>query len=335
MYPDSFTDNVADALRDLGHEVVTQPLITGSRHTGSGVIRKARILWDLARDRMRKTGTPNPIEQWLLKTVRERRPTVLLALTQSIQDSVLHELKSLGVTHRLSWWGDTPANIHRLDLMSDHWDAIFIKDRQAVTKLRILGLNAHYLHEAMLPKWHRPVATQANDSLVIAGNFYGPRQFLTRRLVRDGHAVSLYGNLPFSNWSYPEVVANFTGKYVVKEEKSRVFGEGLACLNSNALSEFDSLNCRAFEIAGAAGLQLIEDKPCIAECFEPGREILPYRTYEQLVEYLARAKVDRAAMQAIRDAAARRAKAEHTFTHRLKAIGDAVGLPIVPGNPDV
>ena len=49
-----------------------------------------------------------------------------------------------------------------------------------------------------------------------------------------------------------------------------MFGEALACLNSFSPAEGDSLNCRAFEVAGAAGLQLIEDRPAIRECFDPG-----------------------------------------------------------------
>jgi spore maturation protein CgeB len=107
---------------------------------------------------------------------------------------------------------------------------------------------------------------------------------------------------------------------VVREEKSRVFGEALACLHSFHVSEGDSLNCRAFEIAGARGLQLIEYRRAIEECFEPGKELLTFSTFDELLAHIERACREPAAMGAIRAAGAQRALAQHTYRHRLETI---------------
>jgi spore maturation protein CgeB len=109
-----------------------------------------------------------------------------------------------------------------------------------------------------------------------------------------------------------------TTKYIVREGKSRVFGEALACLNTFQLSEGNSLNCRAFEIAGAGGLQLIEFRPAIQACFEPGKEVLTFSTFEELLAHIERARRDPAAAKSIREAGARRALGEHTYRHRLE-----------------
>jgi spore maturation protein CgeB len=131
--------------------------------------------------------------------------------------------------------------------------------------------------------------------------------------------LSLYGSRPPS-WSHPAYRQAHTGKYIVREEKSRIFGEALACLNTFSLSEGDSLNCRAFEIAGAGGLQLIEFRRAIQDCFEPGKEVLTFGTFEELLAHLERARREPAAMKSIREAGARRALAEHTYRHRLEKL---------------
>ena len=92
---------------------------------------------------------------------------------------------------------------------------------------------------------------------VFAGNYYNYRQALCQMLIERGYSVELYGPPP-PRWALSLIQRSHSGKYIVKEEKSRVFGAGLACLNSFNFDEGDSLSCRAFEIAGAGGLQLIE-----------------------------------------------------------------------------
>jgi spore maturation protein CgeB len=212
-----------------------------------------------------------------------------------------------------------------MGLASTAWDLILFKDRATVKKYRTLGLNAQLMHEAMNPIWHRPLATASSEAVAVAGNWYGYRQSLVQAIVRRGQPVTMYGPPP-PRWSVPEVRSGYTGRYIVKEEKSRAFGESLGCLNSFSVAEGDSLNCRAFETAGAGGLQFIEDRPSISECFDPGKEILPFSGMDELFEYLARARREPGWAASVRAAGARRALAQHTYRHRLESILRLVGL---------
>jgi spore maturation protein CgeB len=110
----------------------------------------------------------------------------------------------------------------------------------------------------------------------------------------------------------------------MREEKSQVFGEGMACLNTFALAEGNSLNCRAFEIAGAGGLQLLEARPIVTECFEPGKEVLTFTSFEELVAHIDRCRRHPEEARSIRAAAARRALEEHTYRHRIDRLLDHV-----------
>ena len=314
MNADSFAENVAYTLREMGFAVLT-PSVTSQ----NPYIYRLRSYSHLLRQKLTPRNYLPDREKWLLKTVKEHRPQLLLAITDCISEATLFELKKLGVEQRMVWWGDPPGNLARLDLLSQEWDAIFLKDKDAVKKFRLIKLNAHYMPEAINPAWHKPVATRANNSTVIAGNFYGYRQVLVKQLLKDGVELSLYGNgLPL--WTLPEIKQHGIAKYIVKEEKSRVFGAALACLNTSTQREGNSLNCRAFEVAGAGGLQMMEFKPIVAEAFEPGKEILVFNEYEELLDLLARAKRSYAEMIPIRENGARRALAEHTYRHRLTAM---------------
>lgn len=77
------------------------------------------------------------------------------------------------------------------------------------------------------------------------------------------------------------------------------------------------MNCRAFEIAGAGGLQFLEYRDIVAECFEPGKELLMFDSIDELVELVHHATLDPKWAAEIREAGALRAKAEHTYEHRL------------------
>jgi hypothetical protein len=311
--PDSFVDNVAATLETMGHNVVTLPSISIKRWD-SPIRRIGREI--ALRSGLVKIG---PQERWLLKTARVFHPDMVLALTQALSEETLTSLRRMGVPHLALWWGDPPANSQRWGMLAPGWDAVYIKDAAAVAKLKLVGRNAHLLHEAMNPLWHKPVASQANDTIAVAGNSYAYRQAVCLRLMEQKVPVALYGPKP-PVWSNSLYRKAHTGRYIVREEKSRVFGEALACLNTFSLSEGNSLNCRAFEIAGAGGLQLIEYRPAIEQCFEPGKELLTFSTFEELMAHIERARKEPKAMQTIREAGARRALAEHTYKHRLDVI---------------
>jgi len=318
-FPDTFTDNVAFTLRQMGHDVATTPPPLNIRIFA----RLGRMYGEV---RSRFGYYREPYERWLLAFCRENAVDLVLAITRHLGEETLRDLRKCGVQHLVAWWGDPPAYMMQgSGLFVPGWDLVCLKDQRAVAGVRSVGLNAHILHEAMNPAWHRPIASQANEAVIVAGTWTGFRQGLVRRLLRDGHEVHGYGP-PFPAWGAMEVRRAHRGSYIAREAKSRVFGEGLACLNNMSFAEGDALNCRAFEIAGAGGLQVIEHRHAISECFEPGREVLVYETYEQLVEHLAWAKRCPSEARRVRQAGAARAHAEHTYRQRLERMLSLLGI---------
>ena len=312
-YEDSFVDNVQMTLKEMGHEVCTLGFVDWKEIWSSSKKAIGLVTRALSIDENKRAG------QRLLKIAKEFRPDILLSTTGTVNEDTLDELGTFVRGRRILWWGDPPANARRWDLLSPGWDVVYMKDRAAVHKLKLAGQNAHLLHEAMNPNWHKPLAGKRNKAFAIAGNCYAFRQALVRRLMKDGVQFQLFGP-PVPSWSYPEIKKAHSGQYLVKEEKSLVFGEAAGCLNTFSFAEGDSLNCRAFEIAGAGGLQLIEHRPAIEDCFVPGKELLTFATYDELVELSRRAVKYPDELDVVRRAGASRALAEHTYRHRLDVI---------------
>lgn len=313
FYEDTFVDNVQSTLKEMGHEVRTLGFV---KRTDYYSLPKyaARVT-----NEMLFGDRPTRKDNQVLRLVREFKPDIFLSTTGSIHPLTLQEIGKVVPGRRIMWWGDAPANSQRWGILDPGWDFVYLKDRAAAEKLRIAGRNAHLLHEAMNPNWHKPLASQKNEAVVVAGNYYAFRQALILRLMQDNVLITLYGAAA-PRWADAKIKQHHSGKYVVREEKSRIFGEGMVCLNTFHLSEGDSLNCRAFEIAGAAGLQIIEYRKAIEDCFDPEKELLVFRTYEELMEHIQRAKRSPGDAQKIRHAGAARASAEHTYRHRLEYI---------------
>jgi spore maturation protein CgeB len=310
--PDNFTENVAFTLRNMGHEVLTAPVPTQL------IDQRVMHLIQLGYEKFAPTWLP-PQEKWLLKTFQEFKPDVMIAITHTVSEETLLKLNKHGVCN-IVWWGDTPANMRKQGLLCKGWDHIFVKDKYAVFKLKTLGLRAHFLPEAMNPAWHKVNYKTIGNDIVFAGNTYDYRHFLIRRLLDAGcQHIKLYGNRP-PRWADKDIKELFQNKFIVKEEKSRVFGEGLACINSTAMTEGNSINCRAFEIAGAGGLQIMEYRPAIEDCFEPGKEIVTYESIEELMDKISFYRNNVDASKSIRMAAYDRVISSHTYQHRLTTI---------------
>src|SRR5436853_1687616 len=224
-FKDCFADNVQMTLTAMGHEVSTLGLVNYKRY------------WSLPRYALRVTiemiagDRPTLTDYKVLKFAREFKPDMVLSVTGHLHPIVLQELGAIVPGRRVLWWGDPLANSQKWGILDPGWDFVYVKDRIAVKKLRLAGCNAYLLHEAMNPHWHKPLVSQNNRAVVVAGNYYAFRQAIILRLLGDGVPVQLYGPPP-PRWAHSKIKQHHTGRYIAGEDKSRVFGEGMACLRS-------------------------------------------------------------------------------------------------------
>jgi spore maturation protein CgeB len=309
-YPDSFSDNVCDVLRSLGHDLLV---------AGPAIPETGRKFVDRAVSMVAKSPA---VEQRLQRRVVERceewNPELVLSV-QSLMPASVAALKRTGTKVAL-WFPDHVANLGRHEMFVAPYDAVFLKQPRVVERARaLLAAPAHYLPEACNPRWHRPIDDLERDPVVVvAGNMYPWRIRLLERLLSAGVPIKLFGTYWPSWYESPEVRRHHTGRYITREEKSREFRSAAVVLNNLHPGEVDGYNCRLFEATGCGAAVLTERRTELASFFDEGTEVEVFGSFDELVER-ARALIGNLeAGRRLGDAAAARAHAEHTYQHRFE-----------------
>ncbi|MCX7521050.1 glycosyltransferase [Microbacterium sp. STN6] len=79
-----------------------------------------------------------------------------------------------------------------------------------------------------------------------------------------------------------------------------------------------AVNMRMFETTGSGALLVTEAKQNLADLFEPGREVLAYRSAQEAADLAAAALAEPARLDAIARAGQERTLAEHTYARRIE-----------------
>lgn len=243
-----------------------------------------------------------------------------------------------GDTLEQEFW-DRIAGLPRVTWLYDevrrtHW---------SVDRLARVGPVATYsAHEAGaftaagLPSRHLPLAfdhklvpspaQRRTGDISFIGARYPAREEVLTSLHDHGVPVRAYGR----DWSghpvdrlrtwrvtSPKVRAE---RDVSRAEAYDVMARSAATLNLHG--DQDGFTMRTFEAAGVGAVQLI-DRSDVAGLYEPGTEVLPWTTLDELTEFCQRAVADAAWTDGIRAAARARTLAEHTFDHRVAVLEGA------------
>jgi len=260
-------------------------------------------------------------QRHLVRAVQRVRPDVLLTMDRRLHRSVIQAAQSHGARTAL-WFPDAVSTMGRHDMFLNGYDRIYLKNPVLVQNLQsIYGLPVRYMPEACNSSWHRSAAEYGTDAtIVMAGNLHPTRALLIKRLLGAGLPVRLYGG-PVADWvQTPELAAAHTGQYLARAQKADVFRRARVVLNNLHPAEYAGANCRLFEACGSGALVLTEVRPGLTDLFQPGRELDTFTSFDELREKLEWYVADPEHGRAIADQGAKRARADHTYEHRLAAI---------------
>jgi spore maturation protein CgeB len=316
-YPDSFEWHVTDSLRHLGCSVELF-------HNRGGV--KGWVgLGGRALEKVSHTVLREPervIEARLLRAIKGFSPTLILVLLgNQISPKTIAAIRRIRHVPIVCWCQDQMTTLGRQFLLGSGYDAVFVKDRYMLDLFsRMIRSTAfHYLPEACNPRMHRTLdLTQRQREeygcdVMLAGTLYYYRQEILRQLGEFD--LKVWGTRP--DWLLQKMRGRFMGRYVHGDEKVYATLAAKVCLNTLHYAEVDALNCRAFEIAGCGGFQLVSDVPVVREHFEPDVEVATFRSAEELLEKLRFFIENPQVALDIADRGRARAHREHTYEHRL------------------
>jgi spore maturation protein CgeB len=325
IYPDSFARNIAVAAEGMGHTVATVDPRPVHRRLGyvTSILSQyaSKALPSIEKRRQRS----------LVRSAKMFQPDLILITHATFRPDVIREVRRESSARVAAWYPDSLANLGRQYLLESDLDAWFFKDPYMVEGFRAkLGLNTHYLPEACNPLWHRRLELSDADrrrygcDLTSACNMYYYRARMLE--IFGGYDLKIWGTgFPF--WLRSPLRAHYPNVYVAELEKSKAFNAAKIVVNTMYLAEIEGVNCRLFEAAGCGGFQIADWKPGLAELFEPEREVVTFRSRDELREkvdyYLARPEE----RQAIADRGYARAHREHTYERRLARLFQTLGLP--------
>jgi spore maturation protein CgeB len=323
-YPDSFEWHIVDSLKHLGctaQLVYHGHAVSGAFGQAEKALHKAAGL--LLREPERR------IEKRILSAIDAFSPTVILVVLGSQISPKSMELIRKRTTARIvCWCQDQMTTLGRQYLLASGYDAVFVKDRymHELFSGMIRSTKFYYLPEACNPRMHRPIGLSQHDGetygcdIMIAGTLYYYRQEILQQLIRqlqDVH-IKIWGSRP--DWLLDRLPGRYMGRHVYGDDKVRAALGAKICLNTLHYAEVNGLNCRAFELAGCGGFQMLTWVPALAEHFEPDVEVVTFANVEELIEKCIYYLRNPSAATAIAERGRLRAHRDHTYEHRLTEI---------------
>jgi spore maturation protein CgeB len=315
---DVLTDNVSDALERLGH-AVTQLGPAGSGFDNGFVSR------GLAVARQALPAMDDRAQRRIVRAAAKAACEVVISVDRRLVPDAVARLKGNGAKVAF-WFPDAVSNIGRQTMLLAPYDAIFFKEPFIVDRFQaMLDLPVYYLPQACNPRWHRPLTEAGTDPfLVTAGNMYPSRVRLLERLMAKGIPIRLYGS-GFPRWlRETSVSGTHMHRYVVREEKARIFRSAAGVLNTLHPAEVQGVNVRLFEAAGCGAAVLTEFRPTLPDLFAMGEEVLAYSDFDDLLDKATRLLNEAGITARLGDAAAKRAHRDHTYDLRVAKILQAL-----------
>ena len=310
---DSFADNIASALADMGHDPMRLgPLYARRGHYYSRVSTLIRYALPALDERLQRD---------VARAALAAECEIVINVDQRLMPSSVRDMRQAGIKVCI-WFPDAVVNMGRQLMLSAPYDAIFVKEPHVVNTLQpLLDKPLFYLPEACNPRWHRPLTAAGTEPyLVIAGNMYPSRILLLERLLASGIPLRLYG-AAFPRWIGKTPLREVhAGRHVLGAEKARVFRSAAAVLNTMHPSEIAGVNARLFEAAGCGAAVLTEFRPTVPDLFAIGDEVLAFHDFDELVGQARRLLGDDGLSAKLGDAAAARAHESHTYEQRLAVI---------------
>jgi spore maturation protein CgeB len=330
-HADSFARNISVSAQGMGHQVETVDPSPQRPHLG---YTAKRISESIARA---IPAVERRHQRSLVRQAQAFEPDLILITHGSLPPGIVRCLRGATRAKIALWFPDAVSNLGRQYLLAGDFDGWFFKDPYMAELFRSkLGLDAYYLPEACNPRWHRRTPLSAEErrkygcALTTAGNMYYYRALMLGMF--EDYDLKIWGS-GYPGWLQSGLRRRYPGVYVAEVEKAKAFNAAKIVLNAMCVGEIDGVNCRLFEAAGCGAFQIADWKPALPDLFEPEREIVTFRTREELREkvdyYLARP----AERQAIADRAYARAHREHTYEIRLQRMFELLGFSQVPTRP--
>ena len=302
------------ALASLGHDATAHCYDSGDRF---GNALAHRLPGSGFAERVRERAAEAAVQK-----LRSLNPdAVLVVKGDALGDTWWDAVATSGVQSAL-WLYDELERMSYTDAQMSVADQVYSYSPNDVQTLRGRGIGAEHLADGYdsLTKF---VPTRV-DGVSFIGARYPERERLLRILARAGEPAQAWGRewsrhpwdiVRTRRWTSSGVPAH---RDIARAGYYGVMAGSTATLNVHGEGH-DGLSMRTFEAPGVGALQLI-DRPEVERYYEVGAETLVFRSDDELIEHVQRARREPAWALDVREAGRRRTLAEHTLVHRMQEV---------------
>ncbi len=288
-------------------------LIAEGHEVRVGVTRDPRLSLGL------DTLAEGPRAAALAKVVRRFGPDLILAIgAYHIPPAILRAVTAVpGRPPLVGWVGDIFTEAARASAAL--LDTAAYTDTGLKARHESLGFpgKALYLAHAVNPHLAAPAARPRRPMMLFVAN---PTPLRRAVICALSEPMVIMGPA----WAkFDRVAHEIHARRVAPSELAGLYASHLAALNiRNEGNVLDGLNQRNFAPYLFSTPVVTEAQADLAAAFEPGQEVLVYRTGEELVDIYARLQGAPLEAAAIADRGRRRVLAEHTYGRRLQSLLD-------------
>jgi len=188
--------------------------------------------------------------------------------------------------------------------------------KDSLIKYVVEGASPFYLPEGANPEKHRPYIVGQDVDVSFVGQCYGDRPVIIEKLRNLGIHVEAFGvGWPNGPLAFEEMV-----KLYSRSKINLGFGK------VDGLRDVFCLKGRDFEVPMSGGFYLTAFNEELVDFFEDGREIVTYKSFDDLVlkiKYYLEHDYER---EVIRQRGHLRAKNDHTWEKRFEKIFSIIGI---------
>lgn len=324
-------DFYSSNLRKLGHEawdVIANIEPMQKQWAKEHGINLTTTTWDV---RLRRGAIPWPYrrinDEWLYSVlaaqVRTFRPDVIYSMAMETIDSTF--LRSVKGYYRVAI-GQHAATPLKTDVSA--YDLVLTSLPSQVDFFRKSGHRSELFRLGFEPRVLEQLKAGPNRYQVVFAGGLGT-------IYQDGtHTLEqLAQHLPVDIWGYgldnlieiSPIRQHYHGT-IWGSDMYQTLHDSMIVFNrhSNLADRYYANNMRLFEATGVGTLLLTDAKCNLSELFEPGREIVAYRNFEECLE-LAQYYLDHDnERESIAAAGQQRTLHEHTWYHRMQELTDIV-----------
>jgi len=170
------------------------------------------------------------------------------------------------------------------------------------------------------------------DTVFVGTSYQGQSAGLVRkrllRAIADSN-LSIYGDQGWMSRdsAYDPLPACYRGRELDSAEVNLVYNAARVVLNIHHPQWRIGTSLRTFAICASGAFQLVDWRPGLEQFFDLDKEIVAYRTQDELIDKLSYYRVNDGFRLRIARAGLDRVRAEHTYADRLRHILEQAQVP--------